>query len=147
VSTQGSGRSPVTDDARGPADASAAPAVRACRIDDVPADGCLAVLEGRVLLARVGDDLVAYRNQCLHKATPLDGGLVRDGIVTCPLHFWRYDLADGRNLAGGGSLERLQAWTDGSDVLVVPPPEPTSLRQLLRDHARDGAPTPKDEST
>ena len=147
MNTRGSGRSPVTDDARGPAGVAGTLAVRACRVQDVPSDGCLAVLDGRVLLARVGDDLVAYRNQCLHKATPLDGGLVRGGIVTCPLHFWRYDLADGRNLAGGGSLEPVEAWTDDGDVLVVPPPAPVSLRELLREHARDGAAPRKDEAT
>ena len=147
MSTHGPSRAPVTDDARGPAGAGDIPAVRACRVEDVPFDGCLAVLGGRVLLARVAGDLVAYRNQCLHRATPLDGGLVRGGIVTCPLHFWRYDLTDGRNLAGGGSLERVEAWTDDGDVLVVPPPAPTSLRQLLRDHAGHGAPTAKDDPT
>lgn len=145
MSPQPSHRSPVGDDAPGPVDVAGTPAVRACRLEDVPADGCLAVLDGRVLLARVEGDLVAYRNQCLHKATPLDGGLVRDGIVTCPLHFWRYDLADGHNLAGGGSLQRVEAWTEDGDVLVVPPPAPTSLRELLREHARDQASPKKDE--
>jgi nitrite reductase/ring-hydroxylating ferredoxin subunit len=146
VSAHGPGRAPVTDDARRPSGVAGTSAVRACRVEDVPVEGCLAVCEGRVLLARVGGDLLAYRNQCLHRATPLDGGLVRDGVVTCPLHFWRYDLADGRNLAGG-SLGRVEAWVEDGDVLVVPPPEPTSLRQLLRDHARDGALPAKDEPT
>lgn len=112
-------------------------AVTACRVDDVPEDGCLAVADGRVLLARVDGDVVAWRNRCLHREAPLDGGLVRDGIVTCPMHFWRYDLRTGRHLGSGATLPEVPVEVVDGDVVVVPPPDPPrDVRRLLFEHAR-----------
>lgn len=112
-------------------------AVTVCEVDDVPGDGCVAVAGGRVLLARVDGRVVAWRNRCLHRGAPLDGGLVRDGVVTCPRHFWRYDLATGRNLAGGGGLDRVAVEERDGRVAVVPPAAtPRDLRAMLLAHAR-----------
>ena len=41
---------------------------------------------------------VAVADVCAHRSTALSGGLVRDGILTCPGHFWRYDLRTGELL-------------------------------------------------
>lgn len=124
-------------------------AVVVCRAEDVPADGCLPVAEDRVLLARAGDHIVAWENRCLHRDTPLHRGLVRDGVLTCPQHFWRYDLATGCNLASGAPLGAIPVEvTDDGDVVVGPPSPPTgSLRDILLVHARtwsrDDPPTPR----
>lgn len=108
-----------------------------CDEDQVPSDGCLAVADGRVLLARVGGRVVAWRNRCQHRDAPLDGGLVRDGVVTCPRHFWRYDLATGRNLASGAPLDRVPVTVEDGRVVVVPPTDPpVDLRAMLLEHAR-----------
>ena len=42
-------------------------------------DGCLFATDGR----------------CPHRGGPLADGIVGDGIVICPLHGWRIDLASG----------------------------------------------------
>lgn len=111
--------------------------VTVCEVDDVPEGGCLPVADGRVLLARVDGRLVAWRNRCLHRGTPLDGGLVRDGVITCPMHFWRYDLVSGRNLTSGASLDPVDVESNDGHVAVVPPTDPsTDLRAMLLEHAR-----------
>ena len=112
-------------------------AVAVCDVEDVPTGRCLAVADARVLLARVDGEVVAWRNRCLHRDAPLHDGAVRDGVVTCPQHFWRYDLATGRNLTSGAPLEPVPVAIDDGVVVVVPPPRPsTDLRALLLDHAR-----------
>ena len=53
-----------------------------------------------VCLALAGGQPVAVADACAHRGTALSGGLVRDGVLTCPGHFWRYDLRTGQCLHG-----------------------------------------------
>jgi nitrite reductase (NADH) small subunit len=69
----------------------------ACRVEDL-AEG-----EGKTI--EVNGKLVAvFRDQgryfaiddvCPHMGASLSGGLVEEGIVTCPWHAWRFRLTDG----------------------------------------------------
>lgn len=107
-------------------------------IEDVPEGGCVAVGDGRVLLTRVDGVIRAYTNRCPHRGVALDGGLVRDGVLTCPGHFRRYRLADGTCLGGGARLARRPVEVaDGAVRVEVPEPASGSLRDRLREHARD----------
>ena len=115
--------------------------VSAGPLDALPRDRCVAVDDGRVVVVRNGDELVAFPNRCLHQDSPLDGGWVRDGILSCPLHFWRYRL-DGGALVGGGVGDRLEllpvAVEDGEVRVTVPDrPVADSLRDQLLARARD----------
>lgn len=112
-------------------------------LEQVPVDGCIAVADGRVLLTRASGQVAAWQNRCLHRDTPLDAGVVVDGVVVCPLHFWRYDLATGRNTASGAPLPSVPVQVVDGIVHVEPPTEPQrSLRDTLLAHAatwdRDG---------
>jgi nitrite reductase/ring-hydroxylating ferredoxin subunit len=99
--------------------------------------GVTALADGDVLVAMVADRVVAYRNRCLHKGFPLDRGHVRDGVLTCPEHFWRYRLADGALVNGVGALPPVPVTVVDGEVHVAPPPPQTgSLRDLLLTHAR-----------
>jgi nitrite reductase [NAD(P)H] small subunit len=40
--------------------------------------------------------LFATQNRCPHKQGPLSEGIVGDGKVICPLHFHKFDLAEGK---------------------------------------------------
>ena len=82
--------------------------------------------------------MIAYRNRCLHQDSPLDGGWVRDGILTCPLHFWRYRADDGTVVGGDDSLEAYPVdVVDGHAFLTLPPrPERRSIRDELLARAR-----------
>jgi nitrite reductase (NADH) small subunit/3-phenylpropionate/trans-cinnamate dioxygenase ferredoxin subunit len=68
----------------------------------VPADA-FAEGEGRTIeiagrwlaLFRVGDAFYALDNACPHMAGPLGAGTLDAYVVTCPLHYWAFDLRTG----------------------------------------------------
>ena len=69
--------------------------------------------------------------------------LVRDGVVTCPWHWYSYELATGRcRTAAGYSLRRYPVvLVDGRPHAALPPVPPArSWSQILREHARQGGP-------
>ena len=49
-----------------------------------------------VLLARVEGELKAWSDSCLHRGTSLSQSNIDSGVVTCPAHFWQFDLRNGR---------------------------------------------------
>ena len=106
---------------------------------DIPTGQCLAVADDRVGVARVGDEVVAFKNECLHQASPLAGGLVKDQVLVCPLHFWRYDLPAMTHVGTGAPLDRYPVEViDGGVWVDVPPlPAPKSMREQLLDHAKE----------
>jgi nitrite reductase (NADH) small subunit len=56
--------------------------------------------QGNIALFRTADDAVfALHDQCPHKNGPLSQGLVHGTKVTCPLHGWNINLADGNAVA------------------------------------------------
>ena len=107
-------------------------------VRSIPADRCIAVGDGLAIAVRVGDEVCVYRNRCLHQDSPLDGAIVRDGVLICPFHFWRYDVATGRVTSGTATLERFAVEsTDGEAVALLPDEQPRrSLREELLDRAR-----------
>lgn len=109
--------------------------VEAGRLDDLPSERCVSIADGRAVVVRTGTDVRAFPNRCLHQESPLDGGWVRDGVLSCPLHFWRYRVADGSLIGGGAddALEQLPVTVDDGDVTVeLPELAPAiSLRQQL----------------
>lgn len=111
-------------------------------VSGIPEDECVAAGDGRAVVVRVGDEVLAYRNRCLHQDAPLAGGWVRDGVLSCPLHFWRYDVATGCPRDGNRCLERFEVVAeviDGTRVAVLLLPDeapPRSLREELLERAR-----------
>jgi nitrite reductase/ring-hydroxylating ferredoxin subunit len=71
--------------------------VRAARLADVEAAGCLTFhLGGHTVAVFAHDGRVhAVDNRCPHMGFPLHRGTVRDGILTCHWHHARFDLASG----------------------------------------------------
>lgn len=72
----------------------------AAELADIPECGVKAVqMAGRsLLLSRQHDQVSCFENACAHMGQPLDKGAVADGILTCPHHGFRYDLASGECL-------------------------------------------------
>ena len=107
--------------------------------DSVPDDHCVAVADGRAVVLRVGDEVCAYVNRCAHQDSPLAGGIVRDGVLSCPLHFWRYHARTGELVGTRRALERYPVEiVDGEVVVELPdPPPPMSLREQLLRRARE----------
>lgn len=122
----------------------APPLVRAtvASADDVPDSGGLAVIaEGRALaLFRVDGEIVAFQGECAHRGGPLALGDVRGTLLTCPWHWWRYDLRTGRRVDDPTvCLERFPVeLVDGRVVVTVPAARaPESWRDRLLRHARE----------
>lgn len=67
---------------------------------DIPEQGVLAVsgAGSGLILSRIGHLVTCFENACAHLGMALDGGDVADGILTCPWHGFRYDLASGECL-------------------------------------------------
>lgn len=67
---------------------------------DIPECGVLAREIGgeKVLLSRQGTAVTCFQNACAHLGFPLTDGEVEGGIITCPYHGFRYDLASGECL-------------------------------------------------
>ena len=108
------------------------------RADGVADTTCVAIADGAAVIVRVGQRVRAYRNRCLHQDAPLHDGWVRDGVLVCPLHFWRYRVDDGTLLDGPGCLEALVVTeVDGRVFVDLPdPPPPMPLRDQLLARAR-----------
>ncbi|WP_107774326.1 non-heme iron oxygenase ferredoxin subunit [Nocardioides sediminis] len=72
--------------------------VRACALDEVPADQALAVTIGDldVAVARDGEEVFAIQDLCSHAAVALSEGDVADCTVECWLHGSRFDLRTGK---------------------------------------------------
>ncbi|EKS31077.1 aromatic ring-hydroxylating oxygenase subunit alpha [Afipia felis] len=53
------------------------------------------LLEERIVLARLNNDLVAMKDQCVHRYAALSKGKVQGDQLQCPYHGWKYN-ADGK---------------------------------------------------
>lgn len=109
--------------------------------------------ETAVAVFDVGGELVAIDDRCLHRGGSLSRGLVRDGTVTCPEHFWRYELTTGRRVGAPWlCLRRYRVERDGNGIRVAMPGATTvsqmgraasasasesSMREMLLRHARE----------
>lgn len=114
--------------------------VSAGRLADLPDDRCLTVADGAALVFQTADGPRAYANRCLHLGSPMDDAWIRGGVLSCPLHFWRYDAATGR--LGGHNPDGLESLpvivTDGEVFVDVPDPEPPlSFREQQLKHAAE----------
>jgi len=72
----------------------------AAKIADIPEGGIKAMTldDEKILLSRRGSIVTCFQNACAHLGLALDDGEVEDGIITCPYHGFRYDLASGECL-------------------------------------------------
>ncbi len=65
---------------------------------DIPDGGCKQVeLAGEaVAVFNVAGRLHAIQNSCIHRGGPLSEGDLDGDLVTCPWHFWQYDVTTGK---------------------------------------------------
>lgn len=66
-------------------------------VSDIPEGGAITVQCGQKLVAifRQNGQFHAIDDVCPHMGASLAGGEVRNGVVTCPWHAWRFRLSDG----------------------------------------------------
>lgn len=115
---------------------------RVCREDDLLPDQPHGVLVGdsgqdrdRVCVVRpASGEPVAMLDRCPHRDIALSGGIVKDGQLVCPGHFWRFDLASGRctdrprQSASVYPTRVVDGWVE---ALVPAPAAPLSMRERL----------------
>jgi len=69
-----------------------------CSVSDLP-EGLGRMVwadEKPIALFRVNGEIFAIDDTCPHMGASLSNGFVENGTVTCPWHFWRFRLADGK---------------------------------------------------
>jgi nitrite reductase (NADH) small subunit len=83
-------------------------------------------------------ELVVTDGACPHKGGPLAEGLLRDGAVVCPWHWYTFDLATGQcRTASEVALRRHPVvLVDGRPHVRLTPPVTRSWAEVLRAHAR-----------
>jgi toluene monooxygenase system ferredoxin subunit len=74
-------------------------------------DGDLAgvvVGKDKYVILRSNEELRAFKDACPHKGTPLSDGDLAEGVLTCPVHLWEFDVASGDSINPCG--EKLQSF-------------------------------------
>jgi nitrite reductase/ring-hydroxylating ferredoxin subunit len=71
--------------------------IRVAQLTEVQAAGSFLVriLKHTIVLFYSDNRVYAIDNRCPHMGFPLQGSTCKDGIVTCPWHYARFDLASG----------------------------------------------------
>lgn len=95
--------------------------VKVACVDDLPEGTGRSVERNgrRVALFNVGGTICAVDGTCPHRGGPLGEGLLKGSVVTCPWHFWQFDVVTGQ--APGlpdARIERFGVRVDGTDILV-----------------------------
>ena len=49
-----------------------------------------------ILLVRQGGQIFGLSNQCPHMGCSLEVGILRDYLVMCPCHGWKFDVRNGQ---------------------------------------------------
>ena len=94
-----------------------------CTLEEIPKLGA------RVVQSREHGDIAVFRNasdevfalldKCPHKNGPLSQGIVHGKRVTCPLHNWNIELADGCAVAPDqGCTKSFPVRVENGDVLL-----------------------------
>ena len=70
---------------------------RVARESEIPSGRGLCVRVGNleIGLYRVDGEIYAMENTCPHAGSPLHEGELDGPVITCPLHFWQFDVRTG----------------------------------------------------
>lgn len=82
-------------------------------VDDVPTTGyVVAEVEGHsLLLACLDGEYFAVENLCTHASNELDGGRLKLGRISCPLHGQKFDFRTGASMGGTLTRKGLRTFT------------------------------------
>jgi nitrite reductase (NADH) small subunit len=102
-----------------------------CKVGDIPDGGSKSFTLGGKYVAVffTQGKYFAIHDQCPHAGSPLSGGHVEDGIVTCNWHAWRFRLSDGAwadnpRIKVGCYAVRIEGEFVQVDVTAPPSPAP-----------------------
>ena len=83
--------------------------IEIANLDDIPRLGARVVRSDTMDIAvfrTASDQVFALKDECPHRKGPLSQGIVHDTTVTCPLHSWKIDLANGEARAPDNGCSR-----------------------------------------
>ncbi len=89
---------------------------------DIPDGGCKQVeLAGEaVAVFNVAGRLHAIQNSCIHRGGPLSEGDLDGDLVTCPWHFWQYDVTTGKCRSNpDAQLRTYQVKVENGEILLT----------------------------
>lgn len=95
---------------------------RLCHIAELVDDRLLTELPTTgdpVLVIRDAMGIHVVDALCPHQYAPLLGGDLCDGILTCPMHGWRFNVRTGRSPDSPYGLQRWHAVVEGDEVWLT----------------------------
>jgi 3-phenylpropionate/trans-cinnamate dioxygenase ferredoxin component len=101
--------------------------VKVCPVEEIPADGAIAVEidDTPVAVVRSGDSVYAISDICSHAEVSLSEGEVYDTTIECWLHGSCFDLRTGKptNLPATQPIATYPVKVEDGNVYVSPGPE------------------------
>ena len=97
-----------------------------CRVEDLDREPVFCARQGkdaRVAVTRLDDETyVAFETRCPHKQGPISKGRIKDGVLTCPWHGFRFDLRTGKTVGYDGilRLQTFQVSVRDGEIFVSP---------------------------
>jgi nitrite reductase/ring-hydroxylating ferredoxin subunit len=108
--------------------------VRAAAVDDITEGGAksFAYLDKRIALFRTPRGVFACDNRCPHQGYALVRGDVRNGVLTCAWHSWKFELGSGTCQHGGENIRTYPVLVrDGQVFVDITDPSPEVIRPEL----------------
>ncbi|PQO25222.1 nitrite reductase [Blastopirellula marina] len=84
-------------------------------------------------LFKTDQGVFAIDAMCPHAGANLAKGNVCDGVVSCPVHLWRFRLSDGKYLDADADRFNVKTYAvhiEGEQLLVELPVVPNSVRLI-----------------
>lgn len=110
--------------------------VRAMAVGDVTDGGArsFAYQEKRIALFRTRNGIFACDNRCPHQGYALVRGDVKDGVLTCAWHNWKFELGTGTCRYGGENIRTYPVRISDGQVFidVADPPAEVIRPELFR---------------
>jgi nitrite reductase/ring-hydroxylating ferredoxin subunit len=89
---------------------------------ELPVGGVLEkrIMARRVAVFNIAGQLYGIESDCKHMRASLANGEVKDGVLTCRWHHWRYNLETGECLdLEGARLKRYDVEIEGDAIFVT----------------------------
>jgi nitrite reductase (NADH) small subunit len=91
-------------------------------LSELPPGGVIEkhILARRVAVFNYEGRLIGMESDCKHMKASLTTAEIKDGVITCRWHGWRYDLATGECFdLKGARLKQYDVEVDGDDVFII----------------------------
>lgn len=92
-----------------------------CNIEEVKTGrGKKVIVDGEdIVLFKIDEQICAIANHCPHQHfQKLHEGMYEDGVVTCPMHGWAYDVRTGISVNASGKLRTFETEVKNGKVFL-----------------------------